>query len=157
MKAIDIYTDGACSGNPGPGGWGALLKSGSHEKEIWGGEPQTTNNRMEILAVIRALEQLKRKGMTVTVHTDSQYVQKGISEWIHSWKARGWMTSGRTPVKNADLWRMLDEIAARHTVEWRWIKGHAGHPDNERADALARRGIETAHLSPSESGQLLQR
>ncbi len=153
MQVIDIYTDGACSGNPGPGGWGAVLKSGAHEKEIWGGEPQTTNNRMEILAVIRALEQLKRKGMTVKVYTDSQYVQKGISEWIHGWKARGWLTSGKAPVKNADLWRALDEIAARHTVEWRWVRGHAGHPDNERADALARRGIETARLAHSESEQ----
>ena len=144
MEAIDIYTDGACSGNPGPGGWGAVLKSGRHEKEIWGGEPQTTNNRMEILAVIRALEQLKRKGMTVKVHTDSQYVQKGISEWIHGWKARGWLTSGKKPVKNADLWHVLDEIAAYHTVEWHWVKGHAGHPGNERADALARRGVEAA-------------
>ncbi|MCL2591066.1 MAG: ribonuclease HI [Betaproteobacteria bacterium] len=142
MKIIDIYTDGACSGNPGPGGWGAVLKSGSHEKEIWGSDPQTTNNRMEILAVIRALEQLKRKGMTVKVHTDSQYVQKGISEWIHGWKVRGWLTSGKAPVKNADLWRLLDEIAALHTVEWCWVKGHAGHPGNERADALARRGVE---------------
>ncbi|MDR2881311.1 MAG: ribonuclease HI [Azoarcus sp.] len=151
MQVIDIYTDGACSGNPGPGGWGAILRSGSHEKEIWGGEPQTTNNRMEILAVIRAFEQLKRKGMTVKVYTDSQYVQKGISEWIHGWKARGWVTSGKTPVKNADLWRVLDEITANHTVEWCWVRGHAGHPENERADALARRGIETmrpAHPEP---------
>ena len=144
MEAIDIYTDGACSGNPGPGGWGAVLKSGRHEKEIWGGEPQTTNNRMEILAVIRALEQLKRKGLSVKVHTDSQYVQKGISEWIHGWKARGWLTSGKKPVKNADLWHVLDEIAAYHTIEWHWVKGHAGHPGNERADALARRGVEAA-------------
>jgi ribonuclease HI len=157
MEAIDIYTDGACSGNPGPGGWGAVLKSGSHEKEIWGSEPQTTNNRMEILAVIRALEQLKGRGMTVKVHTDSQYVQKGISEWIYGWKARGWVTSGKTPVKNADLWRLLDEIAARHTVPWLWIRGHTGHPDNERADALARRGIEAARLPHTESGQMLQR
>jgi len=151
MTAVDIYTDGACSGNPGPGGWGAVLKSGPHEKEIWGSEPQTTNNRMEILAVIRALEQLKRKGMTVKVHTDSQYVQKGISEWIHGWKARGWLTSGKTPVKNADLWRALDEIAAHHTVEWCWVRGHAGHPDNERADALARRGVEAGRLTHSKS------
>jgi ribonuclease HI len=143
MKVVDIYTDGACSGNPGPGGWGAILKSGEHEKEIWGGEPQTTNNRMELLAVIRALEQLKRE-TTVRVHTDSQYVQKGISEWIHSWKARGWMTAGKTAVKNADLWRALDEIAAQHKIEWLWVKGHAGHAENERADALARRGVETA-------------
>ncbi|MDR2093398.1 MAG: ribonuclease HI [Azoarcus sp.] len=140
---VDIYTDGACSGNPGPGGWGAILKSGAHEKEIWGGEPQTTNNRMELLAVIRALEQLKRESV-VRVHTDSQYVQKGISEWIRGWKARGWMTAGKTPVKNDDLWRALDEIAARHKIEWLWVKGHAGHTGNERADALARRGVEAA-------------
>ncbi|MDR3212772.1 MAG: ribonuclease HI [Azoarcus sp.] len=145
MEVIDIYTDGACSGNPGPGGWGAILRSGAHEKEIWGGEPQTTNNRMEILAVIRALEQLKRE-VRVRVHTDSQYVQKGISEWIHGWKARGWMTAGKTPVKNADLWRALDEIAARYKIEWLWVKGHAGHVDNERADALARRGVEAARV-----------
>ncbi|MDR2924847.1 MAG: ribonuclease HI [Azoarcus sp.] len=151
MKEISIYTDGACSGNPGPGGWGAVLKSGSHEKEIWGGELATTNNRMEILAVIRALEQIKHKGMPVKVYTDSQYVQKGISEWIHGWKARGWMTSGKTPVKNADLWRALDEIAACHSVEWHWVKGHAGHPGNERADALARRGIEAVRLGRSET------
>lgn len=156
METIEIYTDGACSGNPGPGGWGAILKSGTHEKEIWGGEPQTTNNRMEILAVIRALEQLKRKGMTVKVHTDSQYVQKGISEWIHNWKARGWQTSDKKPVKNADLWRALDEIAALHTVEWRWVKGHAGHPGNERADTLARRGVEAARLNHPETERTLQ-
>ena len=143
MEIVDIYTDGACSGNPGPGGWGAILRCGAHEKEIWGGEPQPTNNRMEILAVIRALEQLKREA-AVRVHTDSQYVQKGISEWIHGWKARGWMTAGKTPVKNADLWRALDEIAMRHKVEWFWVKGHAGHAGNERADALARRGVEAA-------------
>ncbi|MDR1063389.1 MAG: ribonuclease HI [Azoarcus sp.] len=146
MKIVDIYTDGACSGNPGPGGWGAILKNGTHEKEIWGGEPQTTNNRMELLAVIRALEQLKREAQ-IRVHTDSQYVQKGISEWIHGWKARGWMTAGKTPVKNADLWRALDEIAACHEIEWLWIKGHAGHAENERADALARRGVEEARQS----------
>ncbi|MDR1228836.1 MAG: ribonuclease HI [Azoarcus sp.] len=146
MKIVDIHTDGACSGNPGPGGWGAILKNGTHEKEIWGGEPQTTNNRMELLAVIRALEQLKRKAR-IRVHTDSQYVQKGISEWIHGWKARGWMTAGKTPVKNADLWRALDDIAARHEIEWLWVKGHAGHAENERADALARRGVEEARQS----------
>jgi ribonuclease HI len=140
-ETVDIYTDGACSGNPGPGGWGAILRSGGHEKEIWGGEPHTTNNRMEILAVIRALEQLKRE-VVARVHTDSQYVQKGISEWIHGWKARGWVTAGKTPVKNADLWRTLDEVAARHRVEWLWVKGHAGHEENERADALARRGVQ---------------
>lgn len=150
MEAIiDIYTDGACSGNPGPGGWGAILRSGSHEKEIWGFDPQTTNNRMEILAVVRALEQLKRKSK-VRVYTDSQYVQKGISEWIHSWKARGWKTAGKAPVKNVDLWVALDEIAARHAVEWHWVKGHAGHAENERADALARRGVEAARKGGTE-------
>ncbi|MDR3087208.1 MAG: ribonuclease HI [Azoarcus sp.] len=151
MEVVDIYTDGACSGNPGPGGWGAILKSGAREKEIWGGEPHTTNTRMEILAVIRALEQLKRE-VKVRVHTDSQYVQKGISEWIHGWKARGWLTAGKAPVKNADLWRALDEIAARFSIEWFWVKGHAGHAGNERADALARRGVEAARSSEASMG-----
>ncbi|MDT3672766.1 MAG: ribonuclease HI [Aromatoleum sp.] len=140
-EKIDIFTDGACSGNPGPGGWGAILRAGEHEKEIWGGEPQTTNNRMELLAVIRALELLKRP-VVARVHTDSQYVQKGISEWIHGWKARGWKTAAKTPVKNEDLWRALDEAASRHKVDWVWVKGHAGHAENERADELARRGVE---------------
>lgn len=140
-EQIDIFTDGACSGNPGPGGWGAILRAGVHEKEIWGGEPQTTNNRMELLAVIRALELLKRP-VVARVHTDSQYVQKGISEWIHGWKARGWKTAAKTPVKNEDLWRALDEAASRHKVDWVWVKGHAGHAENERADELARRGVE---------------
>ncbi len=141
MEEVDIYTDGACSGNPGPGGWGAVLRAGGHEKEIWGGEPQTTNNRMELTAVIRALAELKRP-VSARVHTDSQYVQKGISEWIHGWKARGWKTAAKEPVKNADLWRALDEAASVHQVKWLWVKGHAGHPENERADALARRGVE---------------
>ena len=140
MKDVVIYTDGACKGNPGPGGWGAWLKSGEHEKELWGGEPQTTNNRMELTAVIRALQALKRHS-EVTVYTDSQYVQKGISEWIHSWKRRGWMTADKKPVKNDDLWRELDELARHHKVHWQWVKGHAGHEGNERADALANRGI----------------
>lgn len=140
-EQIDIFTDGACSGNPGPGGWGAILRAGVHEKEIWGGEPHTTNNRMELLAVIRALELLKRP-VVARVHTDSQYVQKGISEWIHGWKARGWKTAAKTPVKNEDLWRALDEAASRHKVDWVWVKGHAGHAENERADELARRGVE---------------
>ncbi|MCK0513051.1 ribonuclease HI [Aromatoleum buckelii] len=138
---IEIFTDGACSGNPGPGGWGAILRSGEHEKEIWGGEPHTTNNRMELLAVIRALELLKRP-VVARVHTDSQYVQKGISEWIHGWKARGWKTAAKTPVKNEDLWRALDEAASRHQVQWVWVRGHAGHVENERADELARRGVD---------------
>lgn len=141
MEEVEIFTDGACSGNPGPGGWGAILRSGPHEKEIWGGEPQTTNNRMELLAVIRALETLKRP-VAARVHTDSQYVQKGISEWIHGWKKRGWKTASREPVKNEDLWRALDEAASRHKVAWIWVRGHAGHAENERADELARRGVE---------------
>lgn len=141
MQEVTIYTDGACSGNPGPGGWGALLCAGRHEKAIWGGEPATTNNRMELLAVIRALNLLKRP-VHAKVHTDSQYVQKGISEWIHSWKKRGWKTASREPVKNEDLWRALDEAAARHKVDWVWVKGHAGDPGNERADALARQGVD---------------
>lgn len=141
QQIVDIFSDGACSGNPGPGGWGAILRSGSHEKEIWGGEPVTTNNRMELMAVIRALALLNRS-VNVRVHTDSQYVQKGISEWIHGWKKRGWKTADKQPVKNEDLWRALDEEAARHKVQWLWVKGHAGHPENERADALARLGVE---------------
>jgi len=143
---IDIYTDGACSGNPGPGGWGAILRvsknKGGQEKELFGGEKDTTNNRMELMAVIEALRALKRP-VKARVHTDSQYVQKGISEWIHAWKLRGWRTAGRQPVKNADLWRILDEEAARHHVQWFWVKGHAGHVENERADLLARRGIDS--------------
>ena len=133
---IHIYTDGACKGNPGPGGWGALLQSGAHQRELFGGEAQTTNNRMELLAVIRALQALRRPCRLV-IHTDSQYVQKGISSWIHSWKARGWLTADRKPVKNADLWRELDTLAAAHAIEWRWVRGHVGPPGNERADALA--------------------
>ena len=144
-EIVDIFTDGACSGNPGPGGWGALLRMGGHERELFGGEADTTNNRMELTAVIRALEALKRP-VHARVHTDSQYVQKGISEWIHSWKQRGWRTADRQPVKNVELWRELDELASRHRIEWRWVKGHAGHTENERADALARRGIETLKM-----------
>lgn len=140
---VDIYTDGACSGNPGPGGWGAILRAAGQEKEIWGGEPATTNNRMEMMAVIKALQLLKRP-VRARVYTDSQYVQKGISEWIKGWKARGWMTAGKTPVKNADLWKALDSVAQLHEVEWLWVKGHAGHPENERADELARRGADEA-------------
>lgn len=138
---VDIFTDGACSGNPGPGGWGAILRVGAHEKTLCGGEPATTNNRMELLAVIRALETLKRPSK-VRVHTDSQYVQKGISEWIHNWKRRGWTTASKQPVKNVDLWRALDAVQAMHDVKWVWVKGHAGHVDNERADALARQGVD---------------
>ena len=140
MADVEIFTDGACKGNPGPGGWGALLRSGGHERELHGGEPQTTNNRMELLAVIRALESLKRR-CTVVIHTDSQYVQKGISEWIRGWKNRGWKTADKKPVKNVDLWQRLDELALGHDIEWRWVRGHAGHVENERADALANRGV----------------
>ena len=139
-EAVEIYTDGACKGNPGPGGWGALLRYGGHERELFGGERQTTNNRMELLAVIRALQALNRP-MRVSVHTDSQYVHKGISEWIAAWKARGWKTADRKPVKNEDLWRELDALAATHQVRWHWVRGHAGHPGNERADALANKGV----------------
>lgn len=139
---IEIYTDGACKGNPGVGGWGALLKSGTHQRELFGGEALTTNNRMELIAVIRALEALKRHSL-VRLHTDSKYVQQGITEWIHSWKKRGWKTADRKPVKNEDLWRRLDELAEQHRVEWLWVKGHDGHDGNERADALANRGVDS--------------
>ena len=137
---IYIYSDGACKGNPGTGGWGALLVSNSHRKEISGGEDNTTNNRMEMMAVIRALESLKRPS-TVEVHTDSQYVQKGISEWMTGWKRRNWHTADGKPVKNQDLWLQLDALSQLHTVKWKWVKGHAGHPENERADALANQGV----------------
>jgi ribonuclease HI len=139
-EMIDIYSDGACKGNPGPGGWGALLVSGGHRKEICGGELDTTNNRMEMTAVIRALEQIKRPSR-VRVHTDSQYVQKGVSEWMAGWKRRNWRTADGKPVKNQDLWQALDTLGGRHTIEWKWVKGHAGHPENERADALANQGV----------------
>ena len=138
---VHIYADGACRGNPGAGGWGALLQAGNAEKELWGGEADTTNNRMELTAVIRALEALKRPAK-VLVHTDSQYVQKGISAWIHNWKRNGWRTSDKKPVKNADLWQKLDKLVAQHRIDWVWVKGHAGHPGNERADQLANRGID---------------
>ncbi len=141
-ETVDIYTDGACSGNPGPGGWGALLRFDGKEKELSGYEPATTNNRMELTAVIEALRALKRP-VAARVHTDSQYVQKGISEWIHGWKKRGWLTADKKPVKNADLWQALDAAAAGHRIEWLWVRGHAGHAENERADALARKAIET--------------
>ena len=136
---VEIYTDGACKGNPGAGGWGALLRSGPHTREIYGGEAATTNNRMELMAVIRALEALKRPSR-VRLHTDSQYVQLGISRWIHAWKKNGWRTADKKPVKNSDLWRELDELAAQHDIEWLWVKGHAGDDGNERADALANLG-----------------
>ena len=139
---VTIYTDGACKGNPGRGGWGAWLSSGGHEKELFGGEKLTTNNRMELTAVIEALASLKRT-CDVTVHTDSEYVRKGITEWIHGWKLRGWKTADRKPVKNAELWQRLDTLRTLHHVEWRWVKGHSGDVGNERADALANRGCET--------------
>ena len=141
QETVDIFTDGACSGNPGPGGWGAILRVGEQEKELFGGEPGTTNNRMEMMAVIQALAALKRP-VHARVHTDSQYVQKGISEWIHGWKRRGWKTADKQPVKNEDLWKDLDRLAGQHKVEWLWVRGHNGHVENERADALARRGVE---------------
>ena len=144
---VVIYTDGACSGNPGPGGWGALLISGGHRRDICGGEPDTTNNRMELMAAIQALEAL-RKPCLVELHTDSTYVMKGISEWIHGWKKRGWKTADKKPVKNEDLWRRLDIARDRHTVEWRWVKGHAGHELNEHADALAGQGLREARGNP---------
>ena len=139
-KVVEIYADGACKGNPGPGGWGALLRSGGTERELYGGEADTTNNRMELTAVIRELEALKRR-CKVRLYTDSQYVQKGISQWIHDWKRRGWRTADKKPVKNEDLWRRLDELAGAHEVEWHWVRGHAGHPENERADELANKAI----------------
>jgi ribonuclease HI len=138
--AVELFTDGACRGNPGPGGWGILLRYGDKEKELWGGEAATTNNRMELMAVIRGLEALK-KPSRVRVYTDSQYVHKGISQWIHGWKRNGWRTADKKDVKNVDLWKALDEAASRHSIEWHWVKGHAGHPENERADVLANKGI----------------
>lgn len=140
-EVVEIFTDGACSGNPGPGGWGALLRIGASEKELSGYDPATTNNRMELMAVIESLRVLKRP-VTARVHTDSQYVQKGISEWIHGWKRRGWKTADRRPVKNADLWQTLDALTVGHQIEWLWVRGHAGHVENERVDALARKAIE---------------
>ena len=143
---IVIYTDGACSGNPGPGGWGAILISGAHRKEIHGGESPTTNNRMELKAAISALEALKRPSR-VALHTDSQYVRKGITEWIHGWKKNGWKTADKKPVKNVDLWQRLDAALARHQVRFHWVRGHAGHDLNERADRLARDGLIEARSS----------
>ena len=137
---VEVYTDGACKGNPGIGGWGAWLRNGGNETELFGGERHTTNNRMELLAVIEALSTLSPPA-NVRLHTDSQYVQKGISEWIHSWKRRGWRTSDGKPVKNVDLWQRLDAVSGRHKIEWVWVRGHAGDPGNERADQLANRGV----------------
>nr|WP_211368696.1 ribonuclease HI [Sphingomonas carotinifaciens] len=136
MTAVEIATDGACKGNPGPGGWGALIRSGTHEKELSGGEPNTTNNRMELMAAIEALNALKRP-CAVTLSTDSRYVMDGLTKWIHGWKRNGWRTADKKPVKNAELWQALVAAAERHEIKWLWVKGHAGHPDNERADKLA--------------------
>ncbi|MEM7378019.1 MAG: ribonuclease HI [Pseudomonadota bacterium] len=138
---VEIFTDGACRGNPGPGGWGAVLRAAGQERELYGGEAQTTNNRMELTAAINALTALTRP-CDVVLTTDSQYVRKGITEWLAGWKRNGWRTAARKPVKNVELWQALDEAASRHAVDWRWVKGHAGHPGNERADALANRGID---------------
>jgi len=140
-RTIEIYTDGACRGNPGPGGWGALLISGRHRKTLHGGEPETTNNRMELTAAIEALNALKGK-RKVILHTDSKYVMDGITEWMPNWKKRGWKTTARKPVKNKDLWQALDEAASRHSIDWRWVKGHSYHPENDEADALANLGID---------------
>ena len=142
MNQVVIYTDGACKGNPGPGGWGVFLKSGGHEKELWGGERETTNNRMELTAVIEALSALSRP-CQVALYLDSEYVRKGITEWIHGWKATGWKTAAKQPVKNADLWQKLDVLVhgGQHKISWHWVKGHAGDPGNEHADALANRGV----------------
>lgn len=140
MNDVVMYTDGACSGNPGPGGWGVVLMAGKHRKELFGGEKETTNNRMEMMAVIRGAEALK-KGCSVDIYTDSQYVMKGMTEWLEGWKARGWRTAGRQAVKNVDLWQRLDKALDRHEIKWYWVRGHTGVPENERADELARRGI----------------
>lgn len=138
---MEIYTDGACKGNPGPGGWGAWLRSGEHEREIWGGEAQTTNNRMELTAVIESLAALKAPSQ-VTLHLDSEYVRNGITSWIHNWKRRGWRTASNQAVKNVDLWQKLDALSQAHRIEWKWVRGHAGDVGNERADALANRGVD---------------
>ena len=140
MTGVEIFTDGACSGNPGPGGWAAILRSGHHEKEFSGGEAATTNNRMELMAVIEGLRKLKHPS-DVTIHTDSRYVMDGAEKWLKGWKIKGWKTADKKPVKNEDLWRLLDQEMARHQMAWRWVAGHSGHPENERADALAREAI----------------
>ena len=139
-ERVQMFTDGACKGNPGPGGWGALLRFNGREKELFGGEPQTTNNRMELMAVIQGLRTLKRR-CSVEITTDSQYVKNGITQWIHNWKRNGWKTAAKKPVKNEDLWRQLDDAVAAHDVSWHWVKGHSGHAENERADQLANQGI----------------
>lgn len=142
-KAVNIYTDGACKGNPGPGGWGAVLKYGDNEKQLFGGELETTNNRMELMAAIEALAALTRS-CRIILTTDSQYVRKGITEWMAGWKRNGWKTAAKKPVKNADLWQRLDDESQRHDIEWKWVKGHSGHPGNELADELANKGVELA-------------
>jgi ribonuclease HI len=143
LKDVEIYTDGACKGNPGPGGWGAWLRSGEHERELWGGEAQTTNNRMELTAVIESLAALKAPSRVI-LHLDSEYVRNGITSWIHNWKRRGWRTADNKPVKNVELWQRLETLASAHQVDWRWVRGHAGDPGNERADMLANRGVHAA-------------
>lgn len=145
MNKVTIYTDGACKGNPGVGGWGAVLESGAHKKELFGGEQETTNNRMELMAVIKALSALKRP-CEIKLHTDSQYVLKGITEWISGWKARGWRTASKEPVKNVDLWQALDAACQTHRIEWIWVRGHTGNPGNELADQLANQGVESVRL-----------
>jgi ribonuclease HI len=146
MKAVIAYTDGACRGNPGPGGWGVSLRYGNHEKELCGGESPTTNNRMELMAAISALESL-RETCSITLHTDSKYVLQGLTEWLPGWKKRGWKTADKKPVKNQDLWERLDAAAARHQIDWKWVKGHSGDPGNENADRLANKGLEAALLA----------
>ncbi len=141
MKSVEIFTDGACRGNPGPGGWGALLRYGDNERSLWGGEPETTNNRMELMAVIQGLLALQRS-CDVKLTSDSTYVLKGIQEWMPNWKKKGWKTAAKKPVKNADLWMQLDELVVLHTIDWQWVKGHSGHRENEIADQLANRGID---------------
>ncbi|WP_369582735.1 ribonuclease HI [Kingella oralis] len=139
-KTVSLYTDGACKGNPGKGGWGVLMRYGSHEKELFGGEAHTTNNRMELTAIIQGLAALKRP-CAVVIYTDSQYVKNGMEQWIHGWKKNGWKTASKQPVKNEDLWQQLDRLAAQHQIQWQWVRGHAGHTENERADALANQGV----------------
>jgi ribonuclease HI len=145
-EAVDIFTDGACSGNPGPGGWAAILRVSRHEREIFGGEERTTNNRMELMAVIRALEALKRPS-AIRLHTDSRYVMDGAAKWLKNWKANGWKTADKKPVKNEELWRALDAAMSQHKISWKWVAGHSGHPENERADALARAAIPVARTA----------
>ena len=155
MNQVQIYTDGACKGNPGVGGWGVLMRYGSHEKTLYGGEPATTNNRMELMAVIEGLRALKRP-CTVDIYTDSKYVMQGMSEWISGWKARGWKTASKQAVKNDDLWKTLDALLHTHDLSWHWVKGHAGHADNERADELANRGVASVQAQAQEKTQAEQ-